>query len=136
MHMGSHFGKRKPGWNLFNERALIYFESIESSIFKLALLSAVIQFIFLSPLLFWTIENYNFFLKYVPVKTDLKENFVSEKNWIVFLYIFGFISTTVINYLFTKRIIQKYKNIAAANRLQTNLNDTSSVEVADQHHAA
>ncbi len=135
MHMGSHFGKRKPGWNFFNEKALLYFESIESSIFKMAILSAFIQFIFLTPLLFWTIENYNFFLKYVPLKTDLKENFASEKNWIIFLYAFSFVATIVVNYLFTKKITQKYKS-SAANLHPKIVSDISFVEAADQHRVA
>lgn len=135
MHMGSHFGKRKPGWNFFNEKALFYFESIESSIFKMAVLTALLQFVFLSPLLFWTIENYNFFLKYIPLNTGLKENFASEKNWIIFLYAFSFIATTAANYLLTKKIIEKYKS-AFENRYRKTVSDTSFVEAADQHHAA
>lgn len=107
MQLGHHFGKRKPSWNLFHERSRLYFQSIDNSILKFSFLISTIQFIVLIPLLFWTLENYSLFEQLIPLKTHLKENILSEKNWILFLFGISYILSLFMNFQTLKFILHK-----------------------------
>ena len=107
MQLGHHFGKRKPSWNLFHERTRLYFQSIDNSILKFSFLISTIQIIILMPLLFWTLENYSLFENLIPIKTHLKENILSEKNWILFLFGMSYILSLSMNFQVIKFILHK-----------------------------
>ncbi len=107
MQLGHHFGKRKPSWNLFHERTRLYFQSLDNTILKFSFLISTVQFIVLMPLLFWTLENYTLFEHIIPLKTHLKENIVSEKNWILFLFGASYFLSLFMNFNCLKFILQK-----------------------------
>ncbi len=109
MQLGHHFGKRKPRWNVFHEQARLYFESIENTILKSTVLLSTIQFLILSPVLFWTLENYNLFEKFIPLKTHLKENMLAEKNWILFLFSASYLLSLFVNYQILKMLTTKIR---------------------------
>ena len=137
MQLGHHFGKRKPSWNLFHERSRLYFESIDNSILKFSFLISTIQFIVLMPLLFWTLENYSLFENLIPIKSHLKENILSEKNWILFLFGMSYILSMCMNFQVIKFILHK-KDIEFQNMKSDHFIDhTFSVdEVAARRRAS
>lgn len=107
MQLGHHFGKRKPSWNLFHERSRLYFQSLDNTILKFSFLVSTVQFVVLTPLLFWTLENYSLFEKLIPVKTHLQENIHSEKNWILFLFAVSYVLSVGMNFQCVKFIFRK-----------------------------
>ena len=137
MQLGHHFGKRKPSWNLFHERSRRYFQSIDNSILKFSFLISTIQFIVLIPLLFWTMENYSLFEHLIPLKTHLKENILSEKNWILFLFGMSYILSIFMNFQALKFILHR-KDIEFQKMNSHNFIDhTFSIdEVAVQRRAS
>ncbi len=137
MQLGHHFGKRKPSWNLFHERSRLYFQSIDNSILKFSFLTSTIQFIVLLPLLFWTLENYSLFENLIPIKTHLKENILSEKNWILFLFCMSYILSLFMNFQALKFILHK-KDIEFQKMKSHDFIDQtfSVVEVAAQRRAS
>lgn len=137
MQLGHHFGKRKPSWNLFHERSRLYFESIDNSILKFSFVISTLQFIVITPLLFWTLENYSLFENLIPIKTQLKENILSEKNWIIFLFFTSYILSLCMNFQSLKFIMYK-KDIEFQKMKSHDFTDrTFSVdEVAVQRRAS
>lgn len=137
MQLGHHFGKRKPSWNLFHERTRLYFQSLDNTILKFSFLISTIQFVVLLPLLFWTLENYTLFEHIIPLKTHLRENIVSEKNWILFLFGLSYIISLFINFQSLKFILQK-KEIEIQKMTSDDFIDRtfSSDEAVVQRHAS
>jgi hypothetical protein len=137
MQLGHHFGKRKPSWNLFHERSRLYFQSIDNSILKFSFLISTIQFIVLIPLLFWTLENYSLFEQLIPLKTHLKENILSEKNWILFLFGISYILSLFMNFQTLKFILHKKDTEFQKMKSHNFIDHTFSVdEVAVQRRAS
>lgn len=122
---------------IFFTKDRLYFQSIDNSILKFSLLISTIQFIVLIPLLFWTLENYSLFEHLIPLKTHLKENILSEKNWIVFLFGMSYILSLFMNFQALKFILHK-KDIEFQKMKSHNFIDhTFSVdEVAVQRRAS
>jgi hypothetical protein len=137
MQLGHHFGKRKPSWNLFHERSRLYFQSLDNTILKFSFLISTIQFIILLPLLFWTLENYTLFEYVIPIKTQLKANIVSEKNWITFLFGLSYFLSLFINFQALKFVLLK-KEIELKKMSTVDFIDRtfSSDEVAVQRRAS
>ncbi len=97
MLIGQHFGKRKPRWNFFNS-TLIFLLSHQNFRIKITLITAVIQMVLLSPIVYWSLQNYIFIEKNIPYQYRIHSYIESEKNWIILLYILSIICTAVLNY--------------------------------------
>lgn len=111
MQVGRHFGKRKPQWNFFYKYSIHYFNSINNVLVKLSLTFTVLQTLILSPVIYWTIENYTLFEKTIPVQTQLIENIQAERKWIVLLFSFFILISFVLNFVLLKITIGKYDEI-------------------------
>lgn len=107
MQLGSHFGKRKPRWNFFTQQAIKFRESQDSAMLKKVFVGTVLQFILLSPLIYWTLQNFSFFEAYVPLHTHLKEHIVNERHWILFLYAICFVGSFVWNFALVKYLVSQ-----------------------------
>lgn len=104
MQLGSHFGKRKPRWNFFNDRQRAFNQKYGMTI-RLAFVSLSVQALIFLPVIYWSIQNYNFFEDNVPAAYNLKTYLSAEKSWIIFLYFVSLIFTGLVNFgLFTKAL--------------------------------
>ena len=124
MLIGQHFGKRKPRWNFFNDqlKSIIHRHNLR---IKITLFAALIQALILSPIIYWSLQNYIFITKNIPYHYRIHSYIESEKNWIIILYIVCLILSTIFNYYITGLITQ------TAIDYRTLLD-----EAEDQHHAS
>lgn len=97
MQLGSHFGKRKPRWNFFLERQHLIKQRY-GQMLRFALTGLILQALISLPLLYWSLQNYNFFENNIPASYNLKAYLTSEKNWVVFLYFFSLVLTAAVNF--------------------------------------
>ena len=89
------------------------------------------------PLLFWTLENYTLFEHIIPIKTHLKDNIASEKNWIMFLFGLSYVISLFINFQTLKFILQKKETeMQKMNSVDFIDRTFSSDEAAVQRHAS
>lgn len=103
MQIGQHFGKRKPRWNFF----LAKHQSLKDrhgTTIRFALISMGLQTLALSPLLYWSLQNYTFFANNIPQSYNLREHLEIERNWVVFLFFFCIALTSVINFVLFSRV--------------------------------
>jgi hypothetical protein len=139
MQLGNHFGKRKPGWNIFNEKTRLYFQSIENSVLKVSLFSSTVQFLVLAPLLYWTMENYNLFSDIIPIQMHLKEYLDAERKWILSLFLFTYLISIFLNYQILKMISLKIHKsiILTRDTVDKNTNDhIFLIDEVDVRHRA
>ena len=123
MQLGQHFGKRKSQWNMFHDHTRLYFHRLENTNIKSALILSSVQFLILLPLLYWTLENYNLFEQFIPLKTHLKENIISEKKWILFLFGISYVFSVFLNYQFIRFLIRNNDSNAVQNLNASKSND-------------
>lgn len=129
MQIGLHFGKRKPRWNFFLEKH----QSLKhrhGATLKYALVGLALQAIVLSPLLYWSLQNYSFFENNIPLTYNLRTYLESERNWIVLLFGFCTIMTGVVNFVLFSRVLTR-EALEYANVIEL-----SPDEAADQRHVS
>lgn len=114
MQIGSHFGKRKPRWNFFLEKQQILKQRHGASL-RFALWGLLLHGVALSPLLYWSMQNYNFFVENIPLSYNLRGYLESEKNWIVFLFCFCIGLAAIVNFVLFSRALTRqaldYSNV-------------------------
>lgn len=129
MQLGSHFGKRKPRWNFF----LAQHQSLKerySITLKYVFYSLLLQIVILSPLIYWSVQNYDFFTKLVPPSQSLYTYLESERNWI-FLIFFASIALTAVTNFFIFSSLLTRQTLELANAIET-----SPDEVVYQRHVS
>lgn len=129
MQIGLHFGKRKPRWNFFLEKH----QSLKhrhGATLKYALIGLTLQAIVLSPLLYWSLQNYSFFENNIPLSYNLRTYLESERNWIVLLFGFCTIMTGVVNFVLFSRVLTR-EALEYANVIEL-----SPDEAAGQRHVS
>lgn len=129
MQIGLHFGKRKPRWNFFLEKHQTLTERHGATL-KYALVGAFLQALVLSPLLFWSLQNYNFFENNIPLSYNLRVYLETERNWLILLFVVCTVLTAIVNFfLFTRMLTKQSINFA-------NVIELSPDEAADQRRAS
>lgn len=129
MQIGLHFGKRKPRWNFFLEKHLSLKET-HGTLLRLALMSMGIHAIILSPILYWSFQNYHFFETNIPMSYNLRHFLQAEKMWIVFLYGLSVLMAGAVNFFLFSRLTVK-KHFSARREIAL-----SPGEAADRRHAS
>ncbi len=138
MHIGLHFGKRKPRWTQdYSQHWRTALDSSRESL-TYSLIITGIQALILSPILYWTLENYDYFLSNSLRNSPLKIHFENEKVWITGLFIVMFCLSFVANAFFIQNLINKLNPKMPNEYLKVSDSDESaSPDVADdQHHAS
>ena len=107
MHIGLHFGKRKPVWKGRAGTSWKTLLDTSEDAFRYALVLTLIQIVVLSPILYWTLENYSFFISNSPKKSPLRMHFENEQFWIVGLFFLMTILSFLANSFYIKNIISK-----------------------------
>ena len=97
MKIGHHFGKRKPRWNFFTQQYQNLMDSPSQIIFKLILISVVMQLIFFLPVLYWVFQNYTIIQNLIPLSFNVSENLDFEKKWIVFIVLVSTVAASLWN---------------------------------------
>ena len=129
MQLGLHFGKRKPRWNFFLQKHQDL-KQRHGATLKFALVSLVLQAILLSPLLYWSLQNYTFFENNIPLSYNLRTYLESERNWILLLFGICLTMTGIVNFvLFSRALAREALNYA-------NVIELSPGEAADQRHVS
>ncbi len=129
MQIGLHFGKRKPRWNFFLEKH----QSLKhrhGATLKYALIGLALQAIVLSPLLYWSLQNYSFFENNIPLSYNLRTYLESERNWIVLLFGVCTVMTGVVNFVLFSRVLTR-EALEYANVIEL-----SPDEAAGQRHVS
>lgn len=129
MQIGLHFGKRKPRWNFFLEKHQSLKQRHGATI-KYALVGLVLQAIVLSPLLYWSLQNYTFFENNIPLSYNLRTYLESERKWILLLFGISMLMTTVVNFMMFSRVLTR-EALDYANVIEI-----SPDEAADQRHVS
>lgn len=129
MQIGLHFGKRKPRWNFFLEKHQSL-QQRHGATLKYALIGLVLQAIVLSPILYWSLQNYTFFENNIPLSYNLRNYLDSERNWILWLFGICTLMTGVVNFVLFSRVLTR----EALN--YANVIELSPDEAADQRHAS
>lgn len=129
MQIGQHFGKRKPRWNFFSAKQVSLKERHGTTL-RLVLIGMALQALVLCPLLYWCLQNYNFFEVNIPRSYNLREHLEIEKTWIIFLYFFCISLTSVVNFILFSRA-QRRQFISFSNVVEL-----LPGEAADQRRAS
>lgn len=129
MQIGLHFGKRKPRWNFFLEKHQ-GLKQRHGATLKYALVGLALQAIVLSPLLYWSLQNYSFFANNIPLTYNLRDYLESERNWIILLFGVCTLLTGVVNFVLFSRVLTR----EALD--YTNVIELSPDESADQRHVS
>lgn len=132
MQIGLHFGKRKPRWNFFLEQHQNLTERHGATL-KYALFGVFLQTLVLSPLLYWSIQNYSFFENNIPLTYNLRAYLESERNWIILLFAVCTVLTGVVNFFLFSRVLSTPTVKAKA---ATNVIELSPGAAADQRHVS
>lgn len=129
MQIGLHFGKRKPRWNFFLEKHQSLTQRHGTNV-KYALISVALQALVLSPLIYWSLQNYNFFEDNIPLTYNLRAYLESERNWILLLFGVSLVLSGIVNFfLFSRVFMQQALSFA-------NVIELSPDEAADQRHVS
>lgn len=138
MHIGLHFGKRKPRWN--QDYSQHWRSALDSSRESLtySLIITTVQAIILSPILYWTMENYDFFISNTFRSNPLRIHFENEKVWIAGLFIMMCCLSFVANAFFIQNLINKLNPKMPNEYLKvSDLEEpTSIVDDEDKTHAS
>jgi hypothetical protein len=129
MQIGLHFGKRKPRWNFFLEKHQTLTQRHGTTL-KYALIGVVLQAVVLSPLLFWSLQNYSFFENNIPLSYNLRSYLESERNWIILLFAVCTMLTAVVNFFMFSRVLTRQALDYA------NVIELSPDEAVDQRHVS
>lgn len=129
MQIGLHFGKRKPRWNFFLEKHQSLRHRHGTTV-RYALAGLLLQAIVLSPIIFWTMQNYTFFEKNVPLSYNLRSYLQNERSWINLLFGISILMTGVVNFFLFSRIINRKTSD------YSNVIELSPDEAADQRHVS
>ena len=129
MQIGLHFGKRKPRWNFFLEKHQSLTQRHGATV-KYALISVALQAIVLSPLLYWSIENYSFFENNIPLTYNLRSYLESERNWIILLFGVSTLLGGAVNFVLFSRVLTR-QTLNYANVIEI-----SPDESVDQRHVS
>ena len=129
MQIGLHFGKRKPRWNFFLEKHQSLTKRHGATL-KYALVSALLQAIVLSPVIYWSLQNYAFFENNIPHSYNLRSYLEFERNWVLLLFGVCTVMTGVVNFFLFSRILTR-QAIDYANVIEL-----SPDEAADQRHVS
>ena len=138
MHIGLHFGKRKPRWTQdYRQHWRSAFDSSRESLTNSLVITAV-QAIILSPILYWSTENYDYFISNSLRSSPLRIHFENEKVWIVGLFLIMCTLSFVANTFFIQNLINKINPKRPNEYLKvSDLDESVSPEEADdQHHAS
>ncbi len=106
MQIGLHFGKRKPRWNFFLEKHQSL-KQRHGATLKYALVGLALQAIVLSPLLYWSLQNYTFFENNIPLSYNLRTYLESERNWIILLFGVCTVMTGIVNFILFSRVLTR-----------------------------
>ncbi|AZZ35806.1 hypothetical protein CIK05_02985 [Bdellovibrio sp. qaytius] len=129
MQIGLHFGKRKPRWNFFLEKHQ-GLKQRHGATLKYALIGLALQAIVLSPLLYWSLQNYSFFENNIPLSYNLRTYLESERHWIMLLFGACTLMTGVVNFVLFSRVLTR-EALEYANVIEL-----SPDEAADQRHVS
>ncbi len=106
MHIGHHFGKRKPQWNFFIRSYENFKFSPAAPLAKLLIVSFLIQLLLFSPVVYWIYQNYAIIEMTLPAHLNFQENIQFEKKWIVFLILGMSLMQTFWNFYIWKNFIK------------------------------
>jgi hypothetical protein len=138
MHIGLHFGKRKPRWNQdYRQQWRSAFDSSRESL-AYSLTMTVVQAIILSPILYWSTENYDYLISNSLRSSPLRIHFENEKVWIIGLFLIMFSLSFVANTFFVQNLINKLNPKRPNEYLKVSDLDGSVLpgEADDQHRAS
>lgn len=129
MQIGLHFGKRKPRWNFFLEKHQSLTQRHGATL-KYAFAGVLLQAIVLSPVIYWSLQNYSFFENNIPISYNLRSYLEAERNWILILFGICTILTGVVNFFLFSRVLTRQALDFA------NVIELSPDEAADQRHVS
>lgn len=129
MQIGLHFGKRKPRWNFFLEKHQSLTKRHGPTL-KYAFIGVLLQALVLSPVLYWSLQNYSFFEKNIPLSYNLRSYLESERSWILLLFGICTLITGIVNFFLFSRVLTRQALDFA------NVIEISPDEAADQRHVS
>lgn len=129
MQIGLHFGKRKHHWNFFLEKHQSLTQRHGAAL-KYTFISVILQAIALSPLLYWSIQNYGFFENNIPLTYNLRSYLESERNWIILLFGVCTVLGGAVNFFLFSRALGR-ETLPPANVIEL-----SPGGAADQRHVS